>query len=565
MSKLAYASSLSSLASSVSSKQILKKTVHVASSTLASRLLGLVREMLMVRFLGAGILADAFFTAFKIPNSLRKIFAEGALSAALVPTLVSVHKQEGPRAVSSCVSLVFLLFQGILTGVCIGIFVYADTVIRIVAPGWFITASVTSHAAPGIWSTVLSYLFPALFFEGATPEVAVYAARYLKVLIAFIICLSSSSVLTGALQAVRHFFVSAIAPIILNISFIVGLLVCLWAHWSVERLCLFILAGGVIQFLMHVVMYLRLGFTFTSLHGASWRFLRQILVKFLPLLLSMSIMEVNLFIGTSMATYCAPGSIACLYYANRFMGIPLGVFATAFSTILLPYIAYIHTSAQRLSFFLLEASKLVAWVTLPATVVMSFLSHKIFLTLFLSDKFTHAHVEQSAYILIAFLSGLFIFSVNKIVQNFFYTLPNTAYSLSGVSLATIFCYYFLSRLLVPRIGVVGLAYAMVGAYGIKTVILLGLLHTVYGLTVYLQPFCRFLLRVAQQTLISSVFFLSIHYGISAVIILGFTSHTAYFLQHGLGFWLWVGPLCVLYGWSLYKTRNFYGIKIYFVS
>ena len=142
------------MANELHKTSLLRKVAQVGGSTLLSRFAGIIREVLMVRYLGAGVQSDAFLTAFKIPNSLRKIFAEGALSAALIPSLVSILKRDDKRAVSSIMTLSFLVFEGVLLGLCLFVFWQPEMIIRLIAPGWYADAGVASLLGipmPGAW------------------------------------------------------------------------------------------------------------------------------------------------------------------------------------------------------------------------------------------------------------------------------------------------------------------------------------------------------------------------------------------------------------------------------
>ena len=356
-------------------RSIVKKTVEVGLSTFLSRMLGLVREALMARYLGAGVISDAFITAFKIPNFLRKIFAEGALTASFVPTIVGVFKKDSQDDASRLMTLAFLFFEGVLFFLCMFIFVFAWYVIRVIAPGFSLDQ--VEHAVP-----------------------------FLRILIGFILFVSSSALLAGALNAVNHFFVPAFSPVVLNIFFVSGLVLGLYYNLPVTVLCYIILLGAFAQFLMHIYIYLKLKFAFLSIDAKAVQNFKTLMKRFLPCFMGMSVLELNLFIDTSLASFLVPGSLTRVYYASRFMGIPLGIFAIAFATILLPHFSRVaHYAPRRLGFYLFEASKLIFWVTVPVSFVMGFFSYEIFATLFVSKKFTILDAILTQHILIAFVIG----------------------------------------------------------------------------------------------------------------------------------------------------------------
>src|SRR5438477_1517580 len=375
-----------------SAKKILRKTIQVGVPTLFSRFFGIFREVLLVRYLGASGLSDVFLTAYKLPNSLRKVFAEGALSAAFVPTIVTIIKHKNNTAITGIMSLGFIFFEGIVLLLCALTMFYAHYVVHFIAPGF--SSEQIAFAVP-----MVHILMPMIFF------------------------ISSSALLAGALQAVDHFFVPAFTPIMMNCIFILGIIICLIFNLSVIVLCWFILGAGVAHFIVHIIQYVRLQFSVGLPTRQDAHIFAHVLGKFFLCLPSVSLMEIALLIDNRFASRLAPGSISLFAYANRFVGIPLGVFAVAFSTILLPHFSRVHTySPRRLHFYVLESAKFIFWVTMPVALLMAFFAHDIFLTIFVSKKFSVAQAYEAGNILITFLLGLFSFSFNKILLNVFYSM-----------------------------------------------------------------------------------------------------------------------------------------------
>ncbi len=514
-------------------QSIIQKTLQVGKFTLLSRLLGLIRDLIQARFLGASALSDAFFTAWKVPNSLRKIFAEGALSAAFVPTIVQRVRSEGRQAIGSMMFLGFLFFEGmvlLLTAVAIQ---HADAFIRLIAPGF-------------------------------SPEQIASGAIYLRILMPFIFLISTSALLAGALQAVGHFFVSAIGPVLLNIMYITGLIVCMTFKLPVEWLCWFIMAGGVIQLLAHIIAYLNLQFRFCAIAWADVKQFLPILSKFVLCFLSMSVMEIGLFIDTSFGSLLSKGSVSLIYYANRWMGIPLGVLAIAFSTILLPHFSRVSSYApKRLGFYLLEATKLVWWMMLPITMFMMIISHQIFETIYLSSKFSMAQVHEASGLLVIFLCGLFFFSINKILLNVYYALHHTL--IPGlVAVFAVTCNTVLNWVLIDLFKAGGLVVATVIAGIIQTFFLFLILYTFFGLPLYISNLLRFMSRSFVQTIVVGVPFLGLYYLAWYGITLLPATMGVLFL-HKLGFWFWFGPLAGAYMVVLYRTNRWFGIRLLFLE
>ncbi len=514
-------------------KSIINKTLQVSGSTLLSRLLGIIREVLMVKYLGASAISDAFLTAYKIPNSLRKIFAEGALSAAFIPTIVQVVRQKGRSAVNSLITLGFLVFEGMVLVLCVLIMWQAEFVLRLIAPGF-------------------------------SEQQIINAIPYLQILMPFIFFLSSSALLTGALQSVGHFFVPAFSPVLLNIVFIGALIICKGFNLPVTYLCWFILFGGFLQLIAHIITYFSLHFSFGRIQKKDLAAFGVVLGKFGLCLPSVSIMEVSLFIDTSFASYLPDGSISLINYANRFMGIPLGVFAVAFSTVLLPHFSRVSAYApKRLQFYLLESIKLVWWVTLPVSLLMIFFADKIFLTIFLS-KITLAQAYEASHILIAFVIGLFFFALNKILLNVYYALHVT-WVPGVVSLIATVINIGLNWLLMPPLQSVGLALATTISTGfVQTLLLLAVLYWQFNFNVYPKQLALFIARYSLQVIVLTLPFLGFYFSLLRIMQL-LPEDLANFFVARIGFWFWVGPLACLYMVSLWYLRSYFKVRLYFID
>lgn len=519
-------------------KSILQKTFQVGGNTLMSRFLGLAREILLMRFLGIGVAADAFTTAFLIPNSLRKIFAEGALTAAFVPTFVTLFHKGGKEKANELMALAFLVFEGLVLGLCI-----------LVA-----------------WKTEATI---ALLVPGFSPEQVAATIPCLRILMPFIFFISSSSLLAGALQSVNHFFIPAFSPVLLNIFFIGGILACLSYGLPVEYLCYAILAGGAVQFVAHVIDYVRLGFSFKRAERDTLLSFGHILIKFMLCFASMSVMELSLIIDQRFASYLHVGSVTLIKYASRFMGIPLGVFAVAFSTILLPHFTRVHlTDPKRLHFYLLESMKFVFWVTIPASLILGYLAEDIFVTLFVSSssKFPAALVPEAGMLLMTFLMGLFFFSSNKILFNLYYSFHDTTLPTVIAIIATavnVLCNY----LLVGSLGTIGLAVGTCASGATQMVLALFFLKNRHAFVLYWKEFCAFMTRYCLQLAAVLAPLYGLYYGAHMLMmdLCSLSPKMAFFFLKSFGFWVWVSPLIILAFAVLYFTRRIFAVQLYFLD
>lgn len=516
----------------LSKESIVRKTLQVGISTLGSRVLGIAREMLTVSYLGTGVDADAFITAWKIPNSLRKVFAEGALSVAFIPTLVQLTKEGKKDEANGLMTLGFLVFEGLVLLICVAVIFFPLQVVRFLAPGF------------------------------SDLQVA-KAAPCLAILMPFILFISSSSLFSGALQAVNHFFIPAIAPVLLNLVFIVALMLCLANGLPVEFLCYCILFGGLLQFLLHLAIFWRLDFSFGKITESVRAVFKKVFVLFCNCLPSMSMMELSLAIDTWFASYLPVGTVTLFSYANRFMGIPLGVFVSAFTTVLLPHFVRLSSYApKRQSFYLLEASKLIFWVTVPMSGLMAFFAEDIFSTIFLSDKFPMDKVLQASTILCAFVSGLFFFSLNRILLNLYYAMHNTYIPAVVSAIATV-ANIGLNSLFFETFKAPGLAYATVLSTILQSVLYSWFLYKRFNFVFYFGPFFNFAMRYFVQLVVVGAAFLAAYYALHALIAGSLSAGLSMFLLRTWGFWLWVGPLCCLAFLALYALRSYFRVKIYF--
>ena len=515
-------------------KQIIIKTVQVGTSTMFSRILGIVREYLNIRYFGVGALSDAFVTAFSIPNMMRSIFAEGALSAAFIPVFIKTLRTKDKEHANGLMTLSFLVFEGLLLFLLGIIAWWPAPIVRAIA--WGFSDYQVSITAP-----------------------------LLQLLIFFVLFISSSALFAAALQATGKFFIPAFGQVLINAVIIIGLFISWQCALPVQAVCSFILLAGFIHMLMHAIAYFRAGFGFAKINTTTWHLFVPLFFSFFACALSTSVAELDFFIDRAFGSYLPQGSISLLFYANRFMAIPLGVFAVAFSTILMPHFSRLSIYApKRLSFYLLEASKLVLWVTLPITIVMCFFAEKIFMTLFLSQQFTVANAQEAGMILIAFMIGLFFFSLNKIILNIFYALRATLLPLI-VSVIAVSSNALFNYMLMEHLGATGLALATSISGCIQMICLLSLLYYRFNFTLYVQPFGKFLMHyVVQLLLVFSSFWILyeiIHYGIRYYS----SPLVANFLLNNVGFWFWVGPLCLLLFLVLLLIRKPFAIKLHFLA
>lgn len=511
-------------------RAILKNTAQVGGLTLLSRILGIIREGLLVRFFGIGALSDAFIMSFRIPNFFRHVFAEGALSASFVPAFVKTVKENNRQEASGLMTISFLFFEGIILLLYVFVFFKTELVINVIAPGF-------------------------------SQEQIGYAIPFLRVLFPFLLLISSSALFAGALQSVNQFFVPAFGTPLWNMVYISTLVLCLTYNLSPLVLCFGIIFGAFIQFLLHLFFYFKHHFTFGKIDAISIAAFKSVLNKFLPCLFGVSIVELNLFVSGIVASFLPKGSISLLYYGSRFMNIPLGMFAVALSSILLPHFSRVVLFApKRLNFYILEVTKLVSWVIIPATLFLMFVSENLFRTL-LSSKADATQIAQAKWILILYLIGLIFLCLNKILLSVFYALKDTW---STTIAAMISAFVNLAG------DIIGMklwgAYGIAGANTIAGITMTGLcfffLHKRHGFRFYVGNYFNFLCRYVMQLIAGAAIFMVAFFTI--------LNHLAVdgwfnFFAFGVGYWMLVTLLGLLLMGLLFMTKRVFSVELYFLN
>jgi putative peptidoglycan lipid II flippase len=373
---------------------LLRALATISSLTLVSRILGYVRDFVIARAFGAGFATDAFFVAFRIPNLLRRLFAEGAFSQAFVPVLSYYKSRNPPEEVRS-------LLDGVATLLFLALVLAA-------ALGMALAPVVVYVSAPGFASD------PAKF------ELTVALLRITFPYIAFI---SLVALCAGVFNTWNRFSVPAITPTLLNVSFIVFALAFADRFSEpVFALAWAVFVGGALQLAFQVPFLLRMGLL------PRWRLdlahpgVRRILKLMLPAAFGVSISQVSLLINTIFASFLASGSVSWLYYADRLMEFPAGVLGVALGTILLPSLSKYHADANPQ-----EYSKLLDWglrltilLAVPAAAALAVLALPFIAALFQYGRFTETDAWMTRQALVAYSVGLIGMILVKILAPGFY-------------------------------------------------------------------------------------------------------------------------------------------------
>jgi len=377
---------------------LLKSLAAVSSMTLFSRVLGFARDAIVARVFGAGMATDAFFIAFKLPNLLRRIFAEGAFSQAFVPILAEYKSKQGEEATKVFVAYV----SGLLTLV-----LAAVTVLGMFAAPWVILIT-----APGF---------------ADTPDKFALTSSLLRVTFPYILLISLASLAGAILNTWNRFSVPAFAPTLLNVSMIgFAVFAAPYFHPPIMALAWAVVAGGVLQLgyqLPHLKKIGMLVLPRLNLKDAGvWRVMRQMG----PAILGVSVSQISLIINTIFASFLVSGSVSWMYYADRLMEFPSGVLGVALGTILLPSLAKSFASGNQD-----EYSRLMDWglrlcflLALPSAVALGILAKPLTVALFQYGKFSAFDAAMTQRALVAYSVGLMGLIVVKVLAPGFYSRQN---------------------------------------------------------------------------------------------------------------------------------------------
>lgn len=381
------------------SRAIFKSTTTLGLMTLLSRITGLVRDVAQAHLFGGGPLADAFLVAYKIPNFLRRLFAEGAFSQSFVP-VISEYKQRRSEA----------QVRELVSGAAgtLGVALFAVSVVAVIAAPLLVWAF-----APG--------------FKAGGDRHAI-TVEMLRITFPYILFVSLTALASGVLNSYGRFGPPAFTQVLSNLVMIVAA-VWIAPHFAQPGLVLAaaVFAGGLLQVAYQIPFVLRL----RLLGWPRWRWdhegVRRVARLMGPGILGSSVAQVSLLLDTQIASFLATGSVSWLYFASRLMEFPQGVFSVALGTVILPSLSAHHAAAapERLSATLEWALKLVLLLVLPAAVALFVLAGPLNATIFGHGRFDAHDVRMSADALMAFSFGLLGFSFVKVLAPGYFARQDT--------------------------------------------------------------------------------------------------------------------------------------------
>lgn len=416
---------------------LLKTLATISGMTMLSRVTGLLREFLIARAFGASAYTDAFFVAFRIPNLLRRLFAEGAFSQAFVPILAEYKNQKGDDATKALADHVATVLTWTLLLTCVAGILAAPTVVYLIATG--------------------------LKSNAKAFDVAVVMTRIMFPYIGFMSLVALSG---GILNTWREFKIPAFTPVLLNLSFIAAsLFLAPHLQQPVYALAIAVFVGGVLQLALQIPALLKIDMLPRLSLNPAFAFsdpgVRRVLKQMVPATFAVSVAQISLMINTNIASRLANGSVSWLSYADRLMEFPTALLGVALGTILLPSLSKANSDGDTV-----EYSALLDWglrltflLALPSAVGLATLSEPLTATLFHYGKFDAQDVAMTGNALLAYGVGLIGLILVKILAPAFYARQDIRTPVKiaiGVLIAT----QLMNLLFVPWIAHAGLALAI---------------------------------------------------------------------------------------------------------
>lgn len=379
-------------------RYIAKSAGVIGFATFISRLLGFIRDLVIARLFGVYLYAQAFVIAFRIPNLLRDLLAEGAANAAFVPVFSEYAVKHPKEELWELVNVVLNLLLVVLMSIVVLGVTFSPVIVRLIAPGFV-----------------------------ASPEKLEITIKLTRLIFPYILLISLSAYATAILNSLKYFAVSAFAPCLLNISMIIFALIF---GEGIKGLALGILTGGALQLALQIPLLYRKGFRLSLLRRFRHPAAETIGRLMLPRILSSGIYQLNNFVDSvfgSLVWIVGDGAVAVLYFAYRLIQFPIGIFSNALAQAILPVFSTqaIEENRQSLTRTLSWGLRSTFFLMLPVSAGFIVLAKPIISTLFQGGKFDINSVNLTAGALLFYSIGLFAYGATKVLQSCFFALKDT--------------------------------------------------------------------------------------------------------------------------------------------
>lgn len=424
------------------SKKLLKSGLIVSFMTLISRVLGLVRDIVIADKIGTGVGADVFFFANKIPNFLRRLFAEGAFAQAFVPVLSEyqeLDEKNGSNETRELISKVSGTLGVLVSIVTLFGMIATPVFVALFGFGWFLD-----------W-----------LYDGPNSEKFNLASSLLTITFPYLWFISFTALSGAILNTLGKFAAAAFTPVLLNVC-IIGAAIYLSPTFEQPAFALAwgVFLGGLTQFLFQIPFLVKAGVLVKPTWGWNHGGVKKIRKLIVPALFGVSVTQINLLLDTLIASFLITGSISWLYYADRLLEFPLGLFGIGIATVILPSLARLHAkkNPQEFSLTIDWALKVVSLLGWPAMAGLMVLAQPIIMVLFMRGEFSEHDVMQVSFALYAYLSGLLSFMFIKVLAPGYYARQDTKTPVL-IGIKAMAANMIFNLALAPVFGYVGLAIA----------------------------------------------------------------------------------------------------------
>lgn len=368
-------------------------------ATFISRILGYVRDMIFALYFGATGTSDTFFAAFRIPNLLRELFAEGSMSSAFIPVLTEYRQKHGEEEANRLVKITFTFIIIVVGIICIIGIIFSSAIVTVIAPGFL-----------------------------NSPEKFSLTVLLTRIMFPFLLFISLASLVMGALNTKKVFFIPALSPAMLNIVLILSIVFFeSRAKQPIIAAAIGVLAGGLVQFAFQLPSFFKnkysLGFNTSFSHPG----LKRMSILLIPATLALAVNQINIVVSNVLASYLPPGSITYLFYSMRLVQFPIGIFGVAMGMAVLPTLSEhaVKGDFDKLTDDFSFALRLLFFITIPAMTGLIALREPIVNILFQRGKFDYAATVGTAQALLFYSIGIWSIVGVRVVTAGFYSLQDT--------------------------------------------------------------------------------------------------------------------------------------------
>ena len=425
-------------------RRIAKAAGIMSVATFISRILGYVKDMILANFFGATGIADTFFVAFRIPNLLRELFAEGSMSSAFIPVLTEYQTKHGIEEAKRLVRITFTFILLFVGSICVLGIIFAPELVTAIAPGFV-----------------------------NMPDKFSMTVLLTRVMFPFLLFISLAALSMGALNVKRTFFVPALAPAMLNITIII--VVIMFAGKMAQPIvavAIGVALGGFVQFAFQMPSFLKNGYSLKPAYDFKHEGLKRMSLLIMPATMGMAVAQINIFVSTILASYLPEGSITYLYYSMRLVQFPVGIFGVAMGMAVLPILSEhaVKGDYEKLRDDFSFALRLLFFITIPAMAGLIALREPIVNILFQRGKFDYAATVGTAQALLFYSIGIWAIVGVRVVTSSFYSMQDTKTPVK-VAIVALATNVLLSVILMNPLKHSGLALANALASGVNFILL----------------------------------------------------------------------------------------------